>query len=223
MDAARFDRFTRGLARHLPRRGLLGGAGMAGLASLLGARPAAAQKSDEAAPEDDAATGSVPVACRPCHCDEAGENCDCCLNGITGGGIVRTEIGDVTLVLFATELGDEAERQATGFVRWTDPTTEGGLVLESVGPIAYFWELEDEQAREIRGLMSINGEGEEPFVLQLIDTGLGAPGSDSAALVVGDLAVIEGGGSGSGAFGYTASGPIVGGDIQLLETVAPVG
>ena len=32
-----------------------------------------------------------------------------------------------------------------------------------------------------------------------------------------------GGGSGSGAFGYTASGPIVGGDIQLLETVAPVG
>ncbi len=219
MDAAQFDRFTRGLARHLPRRGLLGGAGLAGIATIAGGRRGAAQ--EKTSEHDHAAERQfVSIACTPCHCDEAGENCECCLNGITGGGIVRTETADATLVLFATELGDEAERQATGFVRWTDPTTEGGLVLESVGPIAYFWELEDTQAREIRGLMTINGEGEEPFVLHLIDTGLGAPGSDSVQLDVGDLAALDGS---SGTFGYTAAGPIVGGDIQLLETVALVG
>jgi hypothetical protein len=221
MDAAHFDRFTRGLARHLPRRGLLGGAGLAGIATIIGGRPGAAQDTDPSKLDDAAERQFVTIACTPCRCDEDGENCDCCLNGITGGGIVRTEVGDATLILFATELGDEAERQATGFVRWTDPTSEGGLVMESVGPIAYFWELDDAQAREIRGLMSINGEGEQPFVLHLIDSGLGAPGSDSARLDVGDLAAAEG--DGSGLFGYTAAGPIVGGDIQLLETVAPVG
>lgn len=221
MDASRFDRLTRGLARHLPRRGLLGGAGLAGIASVVGGGSGAAHVSVARRQEHEHATQTVAIACTPCQCDEAGENCECCLNGITGGGIVRTGTGDATLVLFATELGDEAERQATGFVRWTDPSSNGGIVLESVGPIAYFWEFEDEQAREIRGTMSINGEGEEPFVLHLIDTGLGAPGSDSVQLDVGDLAAVEG--SSSGTFGYTAAGPIVGGDIQLLETVAPAG
>lgn len=220
MDARRFDRLTKGLARHLPRRGVLGGIGATGAAALAlaaGRRAARAQSTNE---EGDEEGRSVSIACTPCHCDGDGGNCQCCLNGITGGGIVRTDVGDATLVLFATELGDEAERQATGFVRWIDPVSDGGMTLESVGPITYEWQFENAQARQVRGTMSINGEGEEPFVLNVVDAGPEHPGSDTASIEVGNLAAAEGEGSG---FGYAAAGQIIGGDIQLLETVAPVG
>ncbi|MBA2520406.1 MAG: hypothetical protein H0V24_12125, partial [Chloroflexia bacterium] len=140
------------------------------------------------------------------------DNCECCLTGVTGGGVVRTEAADATLVLFATELGDEAERQATGFVRWIDPTTNGGMTLESVGPITYEWRVETE--REIRGTMAVNGEGEEPFVLFVTDAGSAQPGNDTARLQVGDLDATEGGDR----FGYQAAGIVVGGDIQFLDT-----
>lgn len=211
MDARRFDRLTKGLARHLPRRGLLGSIGAAGLAALTERRAAPALAAQEIA-----ATVSIP--CTPCNCDANGENCQCCLIGITGGGIVRTEIGDATLVLFATELGDEAERQATGFVRWIDPVSNGGLTLESVGPITYEWATENAGERAIRGTMAVNGEGQEPFVLQLVDTGSAEGSGDTASLEVGDLTAAE---SNTG-FGYTATGQIVGGDIQLLDAVAAV-
>lgn len=209
MDARRFDRWTKGLARHVPRRGLLGGIGVAGLGTLLGARGTQAQEDDE---EDEHRTASI--ACRDCNCDAYGENCECCLNGITGGGIVRTDVGDATLVLFATELGDDAERRATGFVRWIDPVSNGGMTLESSGPIAYEWELENELAREIRGTMAVNGEGEEPFVLLLVVSESAEPGGDTASLEVGNLT--------GGGFGYAATGQIIGGDLQLLDTSAPI-
>jgi hypothetical protein len=207
MDPQRLDRLAKGLARHLPRRGLLGGISLAGIGTLIGARASWAQSGESE-------HRTAQVACRPCHCDDNGENCECCLNGVTGGGVVRTEVGDATLVLFATELGDEAERQATGFVRWIDPVTDGGMTLESVGPISYQWELENELAREIRGTMAVNGEGEEPFVLLLTVSEAEQPGSDLASLEVGDLT--------GGGFGYVTSGQIIGGGLQLLDTIAPV-
>jgi hypothetical protein len=210
MDARRFDRFTKGLARHLPRRGLLGGIGAAGLAAVAGRaalpRQAGAQE----------VAGTVAVPCTPCRCDANGDNCQCCLIGISGGGIVRTEIGDATLVLFATELGDEAERQATGFVRWIDPVSNGGLTLESVGPITYEWREQAAGTRDIRGTMAVNGEGQEPFVLHLVDAGDEQTG-DAASLEVGDLAA-----AGDTAFSYSAAGQVVGGDIQLLDDIAAV-
>lgn len=211
MDARRFDRLAKGLACHLPRRGLLGSITAAGLSALGGRHAVSAQPAQEI-------TGTVSVPCTPCNCDAAGENCQCCLIGITGGGIVRTEIGDATLVLFATEIGDEAQRQATGFVRWIDPVSNGGMSLESVGPIAYEWTTENTGERAIRGTMAVNGEGQEPFVLQLVDTGSAEGSGDTASLEVGDLAAA----AGNTGFGYAAAGQIVGGDIQLLDAVAAV-
>jgi hypothetical protein len=209
MDAGRFDRLTKGLARHLPRRGLLGTLGAAGLAAVAGVAAPARGRAQEV-------ENTVAVPCTRCNCDASGQNCQCCLIGVTGGGIVRTEIGDATLVLFATELGDEAERQATGFVRWVDPISNGGMTLESVGPITYEWRGQNTGERDIRGVMAINGEGEEPFVLHLVDTGSEQTGGDTASLEVGDLAAAE------GVFSYIAAGQVVGGDIQLLDTVAAV-
>ena len=131
---------------------------------------------------------------------------------------MRTADGDANLILFATQLADDAPQEAAGFVRWLDPNAEGGLTLESVGPIAYDWPEGEEQLRNIRGIMTVNGEGDQPFLLEVFDAGADLLGEDTARLTVGDAL---GDGSSSG-FGYEAAGTVVGGDIQLLSSVAPV-
>jgi hypothetical protein len=207
MNHGRFDALTRSLARRLPRRGLLASAAVTGAAfGLAGTvrRKAAARSS-----------ASIGLPCVPCNC--SGDDCDCCLIGITGGGVVRTADGDANLILFATQLADDAPQEAAGFVRWLDANREGGLALESVGPIAYDWPEGEEQLRNVRGLMTVNGEGEQPFHLEVFDAGPDLIGQDTARLVVGDA--IDGGSTG---FGYEAAGTVIGGDIQLLSSVAPV-
>lgn len=208
MDARQFDALARSFARSLSRRNLFrsGAAATASFGTL------------RAAPERTAAqdSGSVGLPCEPCNCTDAG--CDCCLIGITGGGVVRTEGGDVNLVLFATQLADDAPQEAAGFVRWLDPNAEGGLMLESVGPIAYTWPEGEEHLRNVTGIMSINGQDEQPFHLEVFDAGPGLTGQDTARLTVGNGAA-EGSSSG---FGYEAAGTVVGGDLQLLNSVAPI-
>ena len=208
MNSRRFDALTRSLARSLPRRGALQTAAAVAVsasAAALGARTVHGQESDEI-------SGSVGLPCVPCNCD--GDKCDCCLIGITGGGVLRTSAGDVNVVLFATQLADDAPQQAAGFVRWMDPNTEGGLVLESVGPIAYEWPEGEEHLRNVSGTMSINGGDQQPFEMQVVDAGPGKANEDSASLRVG--------GSGGAGFIYEAAGTMVGGDLQLLSDVAPV-
>jgi hypothetical protein len=203
MNACRFDALTRAIARSLPRRGILRAAAAAAVMPIgwSGARRAMAQGE------------SVGLPCMPCNC--TGDECDCCLIGITGGGVVRTEAGDTTLVLFATQLADDAPQEAAGFVRWLDPNSEGGLTLESIGPIAYDWPEGEEHLRNVRGVMAVNGQDEQPFVLEVFDAGPGLVGQDTARIVVGDA------GDASG-FSYEAAGTVVGGDIQILESVAPI-
>lgn len=205
MNSRRFDAFTRSLARTLPRRGMLRTAAAVAAsasASALGARALQAQ--------EDEISGKVDLPCVPCNCD--GDDCDCCLIGITGGGVLRTATGDVNVVLFATQLADDAPQQAAGFVRWMDPT--GGLVMESVGPIAYEWPEGEDHLRNVSGMMLINGGEQQPFEMQVVDAGPGKANEDSASLRVG--------GSGGNGFAYEAAGVMVGGDLQLLSDVAPV-
>lgn len=205
MNPRSFDALARALAGRLPRRGVVGRLG--GL--LLGAGVAATPGSTGA--QEGGAEGTVLLPCEPCNC--TGDACECCLPGITGGGVVQTERGNVNFVLFATRLAGEGSEAAAGFVRWVDPHLEGGLSLESVGPVAYQEDPEEERARQVRGVMKVNGGEEQPFVLRAYDSGLAEPGQDSARITVGDP---------SGGFGYAAEGPLVGGDLQLLSTVAPI-
>jgi hypothetical protein len=208
MDSRRFDTLARSLARHLPRRGLLRSAAAA--TASLGAYRLSGQQT--LAQEEH----TVGLPCVPCNCN--GDDCDCCIVGITGGGVLRTAAGDVNLILFATQLADDAPQQAAGFVRWIDSNAEGGLSLESVGPIAYDWPEGEEHQRFVQGIMAVNGQGEQPFVLEVFDAGPGKANEDSARLLVGDATsdtVTSG-------FGYEAEGTLVGGDIQLLSDVAPI-
>lgn len=209
MKTRRFDNLARSLAASLPRRGMLRGA--LGSAVALGLQR---QGAAVAARQEDEETGKVGLQCERCNC--TGDECDCCILGISGGGVVRTATSDVTLVLFATLLAD-APQQATGFVRWIDPA-EGGVTLESVGPIAYEWDEGDEHFRHVRGLMTVNGQDQQPFALEVFDAGPDKVGEDTARLTVG-ASVADANASG---FGYEAAGTLVGGDIQLLDDVAPV-
>ena len=206
MNGRRFDALARSFARTLPRRGLF----RTGAAVVMGTLLTEPERT--AAQE----TGTVGLPCVQCNCTNAG--CDCCLIGITGGGVVRTASGDVNLVLFATQLADDAPQQAAGFVRWLAPNAEGGLMLESVGPIAYTWPKGEERLRNVTGIMSINGQDERPFQLEVFDAGPERVGQDTARLIVGDGAAT----TGSSDFGYEAAGIIVGGDLQLLSSVAPI-
>lgn len=176
-------------------------------ASCLAARGGSAARV-RAQPE-----ASIGLPCTSCNCD--GDDCDCCLIVVTGGGVLETPGGAINLVLFATQLADDAPQEAAGFVRWLDPNLEGGLTLESVGSIAYDWPEGEEHWRNVRGIMAVNGQGEEPFHLEVFDAGPDKPGEDMARIIVGDP-------EGATGFGYKAEGNLVGGDIQLLSSVAPV-
>ncbi len=88
------------------------------------------------------------------------------------------------------------------------------MSLESVGPIAYDWPEGEEHFRNVRGTMVLNGEAQHPFVLEVFDAGPGVSGQDTARLKVGDAA--------NGGFGYEMAGTLIGGDLQLLESAAPV-
>ena len=202
MNARWFDRVARSLARPHPRRGLFRSGAVTALGAHFGERrQVRAQDAD-----------TVGLPCVPCNCTGAG--CDCCIIGITGGGTVT---GDVNLVLFATQLADGAPQEAAGFVRWLDPSAEGGLTLESVGPVAYTWPEGEQHFRNVTGIMSINGQDEQPFQLEVFDAGPGRVGQDTARLIVNDRTA-----GASSEFGYEAAGTLVGGDLQLLSTVAPI-
>jgi hypothetical protein len=60
--------------------------------------------------------------------------------------------------------------------------------------------------------MQANGEGEHPFHLRVVDYGADSIGQDTAELRVGSV----------GSFAYEARGKLIGGDFQLLDSVAPV-
>ena len=208
MPAPTIDTLAKALAHGLPRRGLLRRA-CGGVAAALALR----RQLGLAAQEETAR--SVQLRCEPCFC--VGDDCECCLSGIAGGGVVGTAAGDVQLVLFASVV-DEGSSQAAGFVRWLLPgAPDGQVTLESVGPLAY--EEPQEQVRILRGIMQVDGSGEHPFALQLVDAGPAAIGEDSAALLVGTRAVAD---DTNGGFSYEGEGRLIAGDLQLLSDVAPV-
>jgi hypothetical protein len=128
MPRRTIDTLAKALAHGIPRRGLLQRV-CGGVAAAL----ALHQKRGLAAQDEGGRT--VQLRCEPCFC--VGDDCECCLSGITGGGVVGTAAGDVQFVLFASVVG-EGTSQAAGFVRWLLPSAPDGQgTLESVGPLAY--------------------------------------------------------------------------------------
>ena len=142
----------------------------------------------------------------------------CRINGVTGGGVVRTTTGDVTLALFASRFVEGDGQPAEGKVRWLDPAFAGGLALESVGAVLYEDVADEPRSREIRGVASVNGEFEAPFVLIVSDNYLEGSGDqppDRCRIEAGNL-IGAAGTPASGGWGYAAAGELIGGDLILL-------
>ncbi len=209
MPRPSLDALARALAAGQPRREIVRRVAALAATALVAGRPARASAGQSQA------AASVQLASVPCLC--SGSRCQRCLIGLTGGGVVQTATGEAQLVLFASRLEVDSGDPAAGFVRWVVQGEEAsGLTLESVGAIAYGPVEGDEQAREVRGTMQRNGEGEYPFVLRAVDLGTAATGQDTASILVGNR-MAEG-----GDFGYEGGGTLVGGDLQLLDSVAPI-
>lgn len=144
--------------------------------------------------------------------------------GIAGGGLVETADGEVQVSLFGSRLTCEGDREVSifGSVRWTDPGWRSrGLALVSTAVIEYGPPDDDENARELRGLMSANGNGRHPFLLRAVDVDVPGAGQDRVRLVVGAAAGTPEATPASDDFAYEAEGRLVSGDFQLLSFDPP--
>ena len=189
----------------------------------LGVAPAAA--STGASTTSDCSCACVCFKGCGCGSNSAGSWCNLscfvcigCAPGVTGGGTVQRGDRQVTVALFATveKVTPNKTFGATGLVRWVDPNLEGtALTLESTGISAYGPVPDQPNTRAVTGYLLVNGRGPYPFRL-VVDAEPGS-GQDTLALTVGDAvpALSETG------FSYSASGPLVSGD--LIGTWTPPG
>jgi hypothetical protein len=141
--------------------------------------------------------------------------------GMVGGGLAQFELSEAQFSAFAARLiFDDGQEVILGSFIWVDPPS--GFTFVGNGITSY--EVIDippdqGQARRTRGTVSVNGEGEYPFVFEAYDVGPPGAGQDSVVLTVGDGAVTAEGATpvaGTG-FSYAAAGPIVVGDMHDVD------
>jgi hypothetical protein len=142
--------------------------------------------------------------------------------GMVGGGLVRFEQGEASFSLSVSRLifSEDATEVVVGSIIWVDK--EATMTLRSTAITDYIIpEVQPEQgtSRQIAGTMSVNGEGDYPFQMEVVDVDLPGSGSDSIDLKVGDAAATSGNATpvGNPRISYAASGMVARGDIQELD------
>jgi hypothetical protein len=141
--------------------------------------------------------------------------------GMVGGGLVRFEQGEANFSLFVSRLiFSEESEVVVGSVLWVDGAT--GVALRSTAITEYIVpQVEPEQGvlREIIGTMSVDGEGDYPFDMEIIDADLPGSGLDTVVLNVGDGARTSQNATPASGLGYSymATGTVITGDIQELD------
>lgn len=143
------------------------------------------------------------------------------VRGMGGGGLASIEGGDVprlanfSLVASAMQLPD-GRAVVIGAVRWIEAGSD--LRLESIEITQCIPMTTRPDGAEVRGLMSANGRGRYPFVINAIDSGLPGSGRDLIQIEVNGPAAREGTTAEptDDEFVYEATASIVGGDFQWL-------
>lgn len=141
--------------------------------------------------------------------------------GVTGGGLAKIdnveEPGLANLSIFASAVQfPEGGIAFVGKVHWVEAGT--GLTLESLEITECVKFGDHPGGRRVTGRMSVNGEGDYPFVMRTLDDGPPGAGRDTIELEVNgaevgdevpiDVTLSEG--------TYAASARLVAGDFQLL-------
>ena len=141
--------------------------------------------------------------------------------GMVGGGLVRFEQGEANFSLFVSRLtfSDAAEVVAGNFL-WLDG--EAGVSLRSTTITEYIVpQVEPEQGvlRQIIGTMSVDGDGDYPFDMEVVDVDPPGAATDTVVLNVGDGARASENATPASGLGYSymATGTVVTGDIQELD------
>ncbi len=140
--------------------------------------------------------------------------------GIVAGGSLAGAGDDIQFSAFGTriEYEDGHETSQIGALAWHDPAGLDGepLALTLVSVISY-GPGEADDARVLTGTVAVNGEGEVPFSLTLVDAGPIGEGVDSVHLAVGPDAAGDGGSPvATSDVVYEASGELTAGDIQIF-------
>lgn len=111
--------------------------------------------------------------------------------GVVAGGSLEGPNGPIQFSAFGSrlQLDDVAEPVLHGALAWHDPVGMDGapltialVAVDSYGP------GDVETARVMTGTASVNGEGEHPFALRLVDSGEIGAAVDTIRLVVGSAA-----------------------------------
>lgn len=134
---------------------------------------------------------------------------------IGGGGAIVTDTGDANFSIFVLDVpppSEAYEPAVTGGIHWTGANADGSDITLTSVQLTDCWE--EEGSRWISGLMSVDGEGEVPFLLKVFDSGPPALGKDMVELVVGSA--LEDSQDG---FGYRAAGNLSAGDVWLMKDV----
>jgi hypothetical protein len=138
--------------------------------------------------------------------------------GMVGGGLARLDQGEANFSLFASRLepGEDTVEVVVGSILWIDDSA--GLKLRSTAVTGYIVP-EQGRSRQIIGTMSVDGEGEYPFELEVLDADEPGSNADTLNLKVGDD--VRTGEYATPAanyeFGYTANGTVETGDLQELR------
>ena len=148
--------------------------------------------------------------------------------GITGGGMARFErVSQPVLVhfsIFASAVQfPDGEAAFVGRLQWTEPGS--GLVLESIAINDCAFSANNAGGRDVRGRINLNGAGNYPFTMQLIDNGPPGSGQDTLRLEVNSAAAREAEGEDPAEADdvYTVEAQLVAGDLQWLAFDTPVG
>lgn len=142
--------------------------------------------------------------------------------GIAAGGSLAGVGGDIQFSAFGSriEYSDGHEMSQIGTLAWYDPAgLDGEPVTLTLMQVVSYGPGDPEDTRVLTGTVSVNGDGEVPFSLTLVDAGPIGVAKDSVHLTVGPGAAGDGWtATPTIDFVYEASGELTAGDIQIFTT-----
>jgi hypothetical protein len=148
--------------------------------------------------------------------------------GMSGGGLAQLESGaeprlaNFGLFASALQLAD-GETLVLGRIVWIEAGTD--LRLEALNVVQCIPIPNRTDGAEIRGRMSVNGDGDYPFVARAFDAGRPGSGLDRVEIEVNTAAAQDGAepAVGDADFAYEAAATLVAGDMQWIIADIEVG
>ncbi len=143
--------------------------------------------------------------------------------GAVAGGSLEGPNGPIQFSAFGSrlQLDDAPDPVVQGALAWYDPAGPDGTPLTIVlVTIAAYGPGDIETARVMAGTVSVNGEGEHPFGLRLVDEGEIGAAADTIRLTIGSAAGEVNGtpvpSNGDTEFDYDVDGELTTGDVQVI-------